>query len=163
MDEGREKMRIAISATNASFDAPMDQRFGRCACFVITDPEGTNHDMVENIHAERGSGAGIQAARLLIERGVSVVLTGRCGPNASETLAAAGVGLVTGFSGTVRQAVEKYAADGGQPSVSDNAPATGTFTPRGGKGMGRGAGFGIGGGSGRGRGRGTGGAKTPRN
>ena len=61
-------MRIAISATGTSFDAPMDERFGRCPCFVITDPEGTNHDMVENIHAERGSGAGIQAARLLIER-----------------------------------------------------------------------------------------------
>ena len=157
-------MRIAISATGTSFDAPMDERFGRCPCFVITDPEGTNHDMVENIHAERGSGAGIQAARLLIERGVSVVLTGRCGPNASETLAAAGVGIVTGCSGTARQAVEKYAAGGGEPPASDEAsPATGGFTPGGGRGMGRGGGRAMGGGSGMGRGRGMGGSKTPRN
>jgi len=142
-------MRIAISATESSLDAPMDERFGRCPCFVITDSEGAVQDMVENIHAERGSGAGIQAARLLIERDVSVVLTGRCGPNASETLAAAGIGIVTGYSGTVRQAVERYAA-GGEPPANDNpAPATRSFARGGGRGMGRGSGMG--------------GAKTPRN
>jgi predicted Fe-Mo cluster-binding NifX family protein len=157
-------MRIAISATETSLDAPMDQRFGRCPCFVITDLDGTNHDMVENIHAQRGSGAGIQAARLVIEKGVSVVLTGRCGPNATDTLAAAGVGIVTGCSGTVRQAVERYAADGGEPpSSNDSAPATGGFAGGEGRGMGRGAGFGIGGGAGRGRGRGMGPAKTSKN
>jgi len=157
-------MRIAISATNASFDAPMDERFGRCPCFVITDLEGTNHDMVENIHAQRGSGAGIQAARLVIDTGVSVVLTGRCGPNATDTLAAAGIGIVTGCSGTVRQAVEKFAADGGKPPANnDSIPTPGIFTPGGGRGKGRGASFGMGGGSGRGRGKGMGAAKTPKN
>ena len=156
-------MKIAISATETSLDAPVDDRFGRCPCFVIADPEGWVHDMVENIHAERGSGAGIQAARLLIERGVSVVLTGRCGPNASETLAAAGIGIVTGCSGTVRQAVERYAA-GGEPSANDAAaPATRGFAQGRGRGMGRGAGRGMGGGSARGRGTGMGSAKKSRN
>jgi predicted Fe-Mo cluster-binding NifX family protein len=156
-------MRIAISSTGTSFDAPIDERFGRCPCFVITDLEGNTHDMVENIHAERGSGAGIQAARLLIEKGVSVVLTGRCGPKASDTLAAAGVGIVTGCSGTVRQAIERYAADGGDsPASKASALAAGGFAPRGGRGMGRGAGFGMGGGPGRGRGRGMGTSKMPR-
>ena len=61
-------MKIAISATETSLDAPMDDRFGRCPCFVIAEPEGSVHDIVENIHAERGSGAGIQAACLVIER-----------------------------------------------------------------------------------------------
>ena len=157
-------MRIAISATETSLDAPMDDRFGRCPCFVITDAEGSVHDTIENVHAERGSGAGIQAACLLIERGVSVVLTGRCGPNASETLAAAGVGIVTGCSGTVRQAVERFAAGGGEPTVSDvGAPAGAGFAPGPGKGVGRGMGRGMGGGSGRGRGRGMGAAKMPKN
>ncbi len=101
---------------------------------------------------------------MLIEREVSVVLTGRCGPNASETLAAAGVGIVTGFSGTVRQAMERYAAGEAEPPASDGAaPANGGFAPGGGRGMGRGAGFGKGGGTGRGRGRGMGTSKIPRN
>ncbi len=157
-------MKIAISATGTSLDAPMDDRFGRCPCFVIADPEGSVHDTVENIHAERGSGAGIQAARLLIERGVSVVLTGRCGPNATETLAAAGIGIVTGYSGTVRQAVERYAAGGGESPAQDVAArAAAGLSSGGGRGMGGGGGRGMGGGSGRGRGRGMGAAKTPRN
>jgi predicted Fe-Mo cluster-binding NifX family protein len=158
-------MKIAISATGTSLDAPMDERFGRCPCFVIADRDGTIHDTVENVHAERGSGAGIQAACLLIEWGVSVVLTGRCGPNASETLAAAGVGIVTGCSGTVRQAVERFAAGLGEASMHDDSASAGArLSPGPGKGMGRGTGRGIGGGSGRGRGRGTGMgmAKMPR-
>lgn len=157
-------MKIAISATGASLDAPMDDRFGRCPCFVIADRKGTVQETVENIHAARGSGAGIQAACLLIERGVSVVLTGRCGPNASETLASGGIGIVTGCSGTVRQAVEKFAASGGEPPVLDTTAAeAGSFGPGLEKGMGRRAGRGMGRGSGRGHGRGMGSAGPPKN
>jgi predicted Fe-Mo cluster-binding NifX family protein len=157
-------MMIAVSATGTSLDAPIDERFGRCPSFIIADQDGTVHETVENIHAGRGSGAGIQAACLLIERGVSVVLTGRCGPNACETLAAAGVGIVTGCSGTVRQAVERFASDVSAPTVENgSASAPGGLAPGPGKGMGRGAGRGRGGGSGGGRGRGMGAAKTSRN
>jgi predicted Fe-Mo cluster-binding NifX family protein len=157
-------MKIAISATGTSPDGPIDERFGRCPSFIIADRDGTVYETVENIHAERGSGAGIQAACLLIERGVSVVLTGRCGPNASETLAAAGIGIVTGCSGTVRQAVERFAAGGSGSSVDNGSTsASGGFAPRPGRGMGRGEGRGRGGGPGSGRGRGMGAAKTPRN
>jgi predicted Fe-Mo cluster-binding NifX family protein len=156
-------MKIAISATGASLDDPLDQRFGRCPCFVIADAEGSVHDTVENIHAERGSGAGIQAACLLIERGVSVVLTGRCGPNASETLVAAGVGIITGCSGTIRQALERHLAGESEASVDEGvSPAAGGFTPGPGRGMGRASGRGMGGGPGRGRGRAKGMSKTPR-
>jgi predicted Fe-Mo cluster-binding NifX family protein len=146
-------MKIAISATGNTLDARMDSRFGRCPYFIIADAEGSIHDTVENIHAERGSGAGIQAACLLIERGVSIVLTGRCGPNAWETLAAAGVDIVTGCSGTARQAVDRFVADGGA--------APGAKVPAGpGSGPSRQGGKGLGRGGGRGRGRDM--AKTPR-
>ena len=156
-------MKIAISATGTSIDDPLDQRFGRCPCFVIADGEGAIHDTVENTHAERGSGAGIQAACLLIERGVSLVLTGRCGPTASETLDAAGVGIVTGCSGTIRQALQRHLAGEGEASVHGGAsPIAGNFNPGPGRGMCRGAGGGRGVGSGRARGRGVGMSKIPR-
>jgi predicted Fe-Mo cluster-binding NifX family protein len=86
----------------------MDERFGRCPCFVIVSQEGTDVDPVNNPCATQGHGAGIQAARLVADQGVSVVLTGRCGPNASDTLAAVGVSVVTGYAGTVREALAKY-------------------------------------------------------
>jgi len=104
-------MKIAVSSTGPAMDAQMDERFGRCSCFMITSSEGTDFEPVENAHATQGHGAGIQAARLVAERGVSVVLTGRCGPNASDTLAAAGVTVVTGCGGTVREALDAYVAE----------------------------------------------------
>lgn len=138
-------MKIAVSATGSELDAPMDERFGRCPCFVITETEGHRHDPVANPHAERGSGAGIQAARMLIERGVSVVLTGRCGPNAADTLAAAGVEIFTGYSGTVRQAIERFNSEGGWATVE--SPPGGHRAA--GRGRGRGSGRGLGGRRGR--------------
>jgi predicted Fe-Mo cluster-binding NifX family protein len=167
-------MRIAISATRPSLDAPMDERFGRCPCFVIADQEGTVYDLVDNPYRDLGSGAGIQAASLLVKRGVSVVLTGRCGPKASETLAAAGVGVVTGCSGAVREALKKFTTGlrnsvaAKETPANANPPGRGSsahsgvatvpdgFARGGGRGMGRGTGRGMGGGSGRGRGRGLG-------
>ncbi len=104
-------MKIAVSSTGPSLDAPMDERFGRCPCFVIADSAGVDFDPVTNPCATQGHGAGIQAARLVAEKGVTVVLTGRCGPNASDTLAAAGVSVVTGCGGTVRQVLERYQAE----------------------------------------------------
>ena len=113
-------MRIAISATEPSLDAPMGARFGRSPWFVITDREGTIYDLVPNSDRDLESGAGIQAARLLVQRRILVVLTGRCGPNASVTLAAAGIAVVTGCSGTVRQVLKKF-------TKGLNRPAAGEF------------------------------------
>ncbi len=112
-------MKIAISSTGPSLDAPMDERFGRCSCFMIANSEGPVFDPVANPCATQGHGAGIQAARLVAEQGVEVVLTGRCGPNASDTLAAAGVSVVTGCGGTVREAFESYQAE--KPADTDLA------------------------------------------
>jgi predicted Fe-Mo cluster-binding NifX family protein len=106
-------MKIAISSTGPSVDAALDERFGRCACFMIAEPDGTVLGPVDNPSATQAHGAGIQAARLVAEQGVSVVLTGRCGPNACDTLAAAGVSVVAGCTGTVREALERYSAETG--------------------------------------------------
>lgn len=104
-------MKIAVSATGPSLDSPMDERFGRCTCFVIAESAGVEIDPVSNPCATQGHGAGIQAARLIAEKGVNVVLTGRCGPNACDTLEAAGVSVVTGCGGTVREVLERFEAE----------------------------------------------------
>jgi len=103
-------MKIALSATGSSVDAELDERFGRCRDFFVADSEGTALDPLENRYAT-GSAAGIKAARLLADRGVSVVLTGSCGPNACDTLEAAGIRVVTGCGGTVREVLKRYQAE----------------------------------------------------
>jgi predicted Fe-Mo cluster-binding NifX family protein len=53
-------------------------------------------------------GAGPQSAQLMANKGVSVVLTGNCGLNAFQTFGAAGIEVITGVSGQVRQAVSQF-------------------------------------------------------
>lgn len=177
-------MRIAVTATGPTLDDRVDPRFGRCACFLFIDPESRDVQPLENPSSSEPSGAGIQAARFVAEQGADVVLTGNCGPNAFRTLEAAGVQVIVGAGGTVRETVEQFRAGGmsaaGQPNVPGHfgtqgatqqpgapagagagqaggaqpPPATGFGAPMGG-GMGAGMGRG-GGGMGPGGGRGGG-------
>jgi signal transduction protein with GAF and PtsI domain len=45
---------------------------------------------------------------LLADKGVSVLLTGNCGPNAFQALATAGIQVITGVAGQVREAIRRY-------------------------------------------------------
>ena len=146
-------MRIAISATGPSLDAEVDPRFGRCQYFIVVDPETMEFEAVENTSIAAASGAGIATAQVIANKGVEVVLTGNCGPNAYQTLAAAGVQVVTGVMGKVRDAIEEYKA--GRFQATSQASVGGHFGVS--PGMGTGRGMGMGGGMGRGMGMGMGG------
>jgi len=65
-------------------------------------------EAVPNIASGSMSGAGIQAAQTVASKGVKVLITGNVGPNAFQALSAAGIKVVTGAFGTVREIVEKY-------------------------------------------------------
>ena len=101
-------MKVAVTATGPSLEAAMDPRFGRCSCFVFVDTGDMSFEAVENANTSLGGGAGIQSARLMAEKGAKVVLTGNCGPNAYQTLKAAGIDVIVGCSGTVSEVVERF-------------------------------------------------------
>ena len=129
-------MKICVSATANSLDAQVDPRFGRCPYFVIVDSETLQFEAIPNVASGAMSGAGIQAAQTMASKGVKVLITGNDGPNAFQALAAAGIKVVVGASGTIRQVIEKYKRgelrETGSPTVS------GHF----GMGMGKGRGLG---------------------
>jgi predicted Fe-Mo cluster-binding NifX family protein len=101
-------MRIAITANGTALDAKIDPRFGRCQYFIIVDPETMQFEALENSSAMAGGGAGVSTAQMITGKGVEVVLTGNCGPNAYQVLAAAGIKVITGVAGTVQDAVKEY-------------------------------------------------------
>jgi predicted Fe-Mo cluster-binding NifX family protein len=142
-------MRIAISASGRSLDAEVDPRFGRCQYFIIADPETMEFEAADNSSAMASGGAGISAAQAISKKGVRAVLTGHCGPNAHQVLSSAGIQVITGVSGKVRNVIEDYQAGKFQASAQANVPdhfGVGRTI-----GMGKGRGMGMG----RGMGRGT--------
>jgi predicted Fe-Mo cluster-binding NifX family protein len=101
-------MKICVTATANSLDAQIDPRFGRCAYLLIVDVETMRFEAVPNAAAGATGGAGIQAAQIIANKGVKLLITGNVGPNAFGALSAAGIEVVTGAFGTVRDAVEKF-------------------------------------------------------
>lgn len=101
-------MKICVSAAANSLDAPVDPRFGRCAYFLIVDSETMQFEAVPNMASGVVGGAGIQAAQTIANKGAEVLITRNVGPNAFQVLSAAGIKIVTGAYGTVREVVEKY-------------------------------------------------------
>jgi len=132
-------MKIAVTSTGPSMDDQVDARFGRSPYFLIVDTETDKFEAMENPNVAVGGGAGIQSAQFMAERDVKVILTGNCGPNAFRTFGAAGIQVIVGVNGTVRQAVEKFGA-GDYSTASD--PNVGSHFGMGG-GMGSGRGIGI--------------------
>jgi predicted Fe-Mo cluster-binding NifX family protein len=155
-------MRIAVSSSGPGLDAEVDPRFGRCKYFVLVDAETMESETIENPNVMASGGAGIQAAQLAAEKGVQVVLTGHCGPNAFKTLKTAGIPICLGAAGTVCEAVELYKNGDLSPAEGPDAagksgsgPGTAGPGAQGGRGL-TGPGFQQGGGMGHGMGLGMG-------
>ncbi len=101
-------MKICITSCGKTLDSAIDFRFGRCAYFIFYDTETASFTAEENNSAQFQGGAGIQSAQLAASKEVKAVLTGNVGPNAYQTLNAAGIEIYTGVSGTVKEAIEQY-------------------------------------------------------
>jgi predicted Fe-Mo cluster-binding NifX family protein len=103
-------MKIAVSAAGPSLDDQVDPRFGRCENFLIVEIDTMEFEVAANTGASSGHGAGIAAAQMIADKGVEAVLTGNCGPNAFGVLNSAGIKVITGVGGAIREAIESYKA-----------------------------------------------------
>lgn len=111
--------KIAVTSTGPTLRDNVDVKFGRCAYVLIADSHFVPCEALENPDRDLGRHAGVRTARLLQERGVRVVLTGHCGPEAFWLLDRGGIQVAVGVTGTVRDALERYKA--GQLRVARRA------------------------------------------
>jgi predicted Fe-Mo cluster-binding NifX family protein len=147
-------MKVAVSSTGKTIDSAIDPRFGRCSWFVIVETEDMSFESFSNESISLGGGAGIQSAQFIASKGAEAVITGNCGPNAMSALSAAGMKVIIGQTGTVREAVERYKRGELGSTPAANVEAHYGMGGGGGMGRGMGRGMGMGGGMGRGMGRG---------
>ncbi len=148
--------KICVTSSGPTLDSMVDPRFGRCAYFIIVDPETNDFEAVSNEAAMASGGAGIRAAQTVASMGVEAVLTGSAGPNAFPALQDAGIRILAGVSGTVQSAIENYRSGGIQELTTPGPSNVGKGQGGPGRGLGMGYGSGMGRGMGRGGGRGGG-------
>lgn len=101
-------MKICITSIADNLDSDVDPRFGRCKYFLIIDTDSMNVKSVSNDSMMASGGAGIQAAQMVAKTGAGIVITGNIGPNAFQTLTAAGVKVITGVNGSIKDVVDKF-------------------------------------------------------
>ena len=118
VEDGRP---VAVTSTGHGYDSAIDSRFGRCAFFAVIGQDGAI-DTVPNSARGLGNGAGIQAAKEIIEMKVGTVITGDVGPNAFRVLEAAGIKVFVGAHGTVREVIGEYRSGRLKEATASTAP-----------------------------------------
>jgi len=102
-------MKIAVTSTGKELTSDMDPRFGRAAYFIIVDAETMKYEVVDNKqNLNLPQGAGIQAGKTIVDNHADVLITGNCGPKAFLVLEQAGVKIVTGAGGKIKDVVLQY-------------------------------------------------------
>ena len=72
-------MKVAITSTGNSLDSTIDQRFGRCAYFVVYDTESEGIEFIPNPNKELEEGAGPASVQLVASRYVKKIVSGEFG------------------------------------------------------------------------------------
>jgi len=111
-------LKICITAVSNTLDSQLDSRFGRSQWFIIVDPETMKFEALSNSALQSMHGAGIQAARIIAEKGVEAVISGNIGPNAYRALSAEGIVVIVGVSGIVKNVIGRYNNGEFKPSGS---------------------------------------------
>jgi predicted Fe-Mo cluster-binding NifX family protein len=114
-------LKIAVSASGSDLEAQVDPRFGRAPFFLIINPDTMEFEVVPNQpNLQAAQGAGVQSAATVARHSPAAVLTGNCGPKAYQTLQSAGIQVIVGVEGSVKEAVQHYQAGKYQAAPGPN-------------------------------------------
>lgn len=72
-------MKVAITSTGQSLESTIDQRFGRCAFFVIYDTETGGVEILPNPNRDAEEGAGPASVQMVASKEVQKIVSGEFG------------------------------------------------------------------------------------
>ncbi|MGC9197822.1 MAG: NifB/NifX family molybdenum-iron cluster-binding protein [Acidobacteriaceae bacterium] len=102
-------MKLAITSTGEGLNASLDPHFGRARYLIVVDSETNAVETVSNaVNLNIAQGAGIQAAKRIMDLGAQTLITGQVGPKAAAALQAGGVAVYAAAGRTVADALEAF-------------------------------------------------------
>ena len=72
-------MKVAITSTGNNLESKLDQRFGRCAFFVIYDTEKEEMEFITNPNKDAQNGAGPASVQMVASHNVHKIISGEFG------------------------------------------------------------------------------------
>jgi predicted Fe-Mo cluster-binding NifX family protein len=101
-------MRIVVTSTGPELDSGFSPTFGRCQTFLFLETQSEEIESMSNPASQAHGGAGIQAAKFVIDHGAEAIITGRVGPKAMDVLQIAKIPIFLFQGNSVHQAIEAY-------------------------------------------------------
>jgi predicted Fe-Mo cluster-binding NifX family protein len=108
--ENSKNMKIAVSSDGPNLDAKVANRFSTAQYLLIIDLDTGEYEAIPNPFTTGQPGAGVQAIVLAVSRGANAVLTGYTSPAVVNQFKSSGIKVLTGITGTIRDAIAKYKA-----------------------------------------------------
>ncbi len=103
-------MKIAIPVNEKSMAGDICVSFGRAPYFMVYDTETKQSDFIDNSGAASQGGAGIKAAQTVVDSQAEALLTPRCGENAAQVIAAAGIKMYKTAGDSIGDNIAAFAA-----------------------------------------------------
>jgi predicted Fe-Mo cluster-binding NifX family protein len=103
-------MKIAISSKTQNIDDQIDETFGRCPYFIISEIEDNKikaTEAIKNESIDQTSGAGISSAQLVADKKVEAVITGNVGPRALDVLNQFKIKIYVS-KGSIKEAIQNF-------------------------------------------------------
>jgi predicted Fe-Mo cluster-binding NifX family protein len=112
-----EKVAVTADMDNG-LDSPISGHFGHCRAFIVSTVRDGEIVEVETLH-NQGHTSCAQPVNMLVENGVSVLITMGMGMRPFMAAQQSGLTVMRGIGGTVREAVNLY-IEGKSQTMSDD-------------------------------------------
>ena len=115
-------MKIAIPARNNFIDSQIDERFGRSKGFIIYDSDSGSFTWISNQQSMNSpQGAGIQAAKNVIDTRADVLIACNVGPKAFSVLQANNIEIYLCSIDSISKRLDDFKAGRLQKCTQPNA------------------------------------------